>query len=171
MGKRIPSRFVIQADSLGKVIDMLELIAEGPMTDAEIADSLGMDKRQGAYYRSAAEAIALAEHRDGKTELSKLGWILVNKLTDRPDQKSFLRVVVLVNPLLRRVVDDLESAGEDGMRTSQIRRRITEYSDLSDETIDRRTKSVVQWLIFLKLARMEGDVLVLDGPLLDLKPK
>ncbi len=171
MKTRIPSKYVIQANKLENIIDMLESIAGGPKTDSEIASTLEIDKRQGTYHRMAAEAIGLIEYENEKAELTRLGLILVNMLVDSPDRISFLRVIVMINPLLRRIVDDLEIAGRDGLEVGEIEQLVIEYSGLGEETASRRTESIVKWLEFLKLAKPKGDSIILDIPLFALKSK
>lgn len=167
MKPRMPSKYVIQADKLGNIIDVLEAIAEGPMTDGEIAKSLEITRRQGTYYRMAAESIGLIRYKEEKAELSDLGRILVNRLMDRIEQKSFLRVVVMTNPLLREIVDELEKAGRSGLRVDEIEHLVSEYSDLGGKTVSRRTGSIVKWLVFLKLASTDGKTVVHDQPYLN----
>ncbi len=169
MTRTIPSRYIPQADSIGKILDILEELASGPANDDDLAGILGADRRQGTYYRLAAESIGLVESHDEKAHLTPRGSMLANKLVEGPEQIEFLRTVILVNPVLREVVGRLETAGPRGILFSEITNLLAEASGISETTAQRRSRTVVEWLKTLRLAKVRHDRVFLDRPLLHLR--
>jgi molybdenum cofactor biosynthesis enzyme len=62
----IPTAEVPQADSLEKVIETVCAISQGHLSHQEIAHQLGVQDRQGRYYRLAAEILKLVSKTTSK---------------------------------------------------------------------------------------------------------
>lgn len=147
----LPNIPVPQADDLDKVFEVAELVANGADTALEIAERLGMVKRQGFYYTAAAEQLDLVSRdEDGVFSLTNEGYRYVQGGEKRRDIR---RDIVLGSPLVKYL------AGQLGIQRTRQARNVPELlsdtafvagaledTGLSTETALRRAYTVRAWM-------------------------
>lgn len=137
----------LQADSLERVISLLEHLVLYPMSTAEIAQLMNFKERQSDYYFHAGAYLGLFEKKqttEGKViRLTKLG-LQVHQL---PYKERQLKIVSLI--LQHRIFYDLFSAViEKGVfpTKEEIIEKMMTYQVCSIKLMRRRSSSVSGWL-------------------------
>lgn len=143
---------VPQANSPERVILTVDAVADGCETSREIAEALGVDPRQGAYYASAAASLGLIER-------AGYGWWALSPDGEKAAQSSTSDLVRLLdehlasNPHVTTFIERGEEvlAKEWGSR-----------GDIGPETIARRVSTICSWAEYAtsddetKLARLSA---------------
>ncbi|RYJ38930.1 DUF262 domain containing protein [Flavobacterium anhuiense] len=149
---RISITQVPQADELNKVINTVEAIYNGCVTDLQIADYVGFTDRQGRYYRLAAEILGLVENNKNNANLTPLGTELI-VLDDQHRQKK-IRTILKDNELFKSVLKFIESSNE-GKKRNEILNYLGNLIEGAESTIARRLFTIINWLL-------SSDLIVLD---------
>jgi hypothetical protein len=137
-----------QANTLGRVVDVVNAVAAGHTSSVDLARELGCVERQGRYYRKAAVNLRLVKESAGHFALTGLGRKLVNAAGDPYRQQRVLRQAILKNPALKALHAELgRGRSFDGLVEWLARR-----SDLNQKTASRRLESIVNWLTYAGLA-------------------
>ena len=152
-GTKIP---FIQANSMERVISLLENMYENPMTSQQIAELMDFDPRQSDYYYNAGKYLGLFEKRreNGQilTGLTPLGQ-KVFKLNYKERQLKLVSLI-LEHQIFAEFFDELAETGalpdkkavEDEMRRLRV---------CGEGQIVRRASSVQRWLKWiLNLTRL-----------------
>lgn len=153
----LKSNNVPQADILADVIKTVEYVKlhKGCTYDS-IATHIGKGGRQGRYYRKAAQILGLIDnHRN-------YAWIL-------DDGESFLKLgsAARYDFLKKRIMDlkvfelTVKLISDNPGCTEDDVYKLLYQQGITDNTAHRRTKSVVNWLVELKVIRWSGDSLFL----------
>jgi hypothetical protein len=128
-----------QADSLERVIDLVEALAHGEQS------LYGFSERQAGYYLNAARYLGLVE-RDGLS-LSRAGQQFV--LAGRHARHIQLLQAMLQRPVLREALGFWEGNGE--LPTpAQVQEWLTEHTPLGGTTLRRRAGTVLSWLRWVR---------------------
>lgn len=139
-----------QADSLERIINLVENLVERPWTKNELAEEFGFDERQSDYYGNAAGFLGLAQRIDkGTWEATKQAEALF-KLPFK-ERNLAIAKIVLENDVFRQ---SYLLAREEGsipsndslltlLRESEAGKRI------SGSTLPRRTGTIKGWLRWL----------------------
>lgn len=133
-----------QADRLDVVAAVVDAVAGGGLTAAEVADAIGMSGRQGAYYPHAAADLGYLEPVAGT---SPVEW----QLTDRGEEFLSLdpagKVADLVEAVNALHYVETYTATDDG--TALL---VEELSSVgySDETAHRRAQTISAWVAFVR---------------------
>ena len=98
----IKSEEIPQADSLDNVLVTAEAVSKGKTSFQTIAKALGLDTRQGRYYRKAAEILGLIKNYRNFSVLTPLGHKIVT--ADRAEQQQILKNQVLGLPIVQIVL-------------------------------------------------------------------
>ena len=160
---KIPSKDVIQADSPERVMMTIDAVARGARDDTAIAAAIGgLDKRQGRYYRRAAEVLGFmvrdANHRSVVTPAGKE---FAN--ADQDLKRALFTQAVLSNPLFQRLLPFLEAKGATGVTRDEMEMFLNAVADLgATSMVERRVSSYLGWLVKLGLAKIVGKRWVLD---------
>ena len=147
-GTKIP---FIQANSMERVISLLENLYENPMTSQQIAELMDFDIRQSDYYYNAGRYLGLFEKKreDGQvlTRLTALGQ-RVFRLNYKERQLKLVSLM-LEHQIFAEFFDRMAEAGE-----------IPDQTDIADEMrrlhvcgegqIVRRASSVYRWLGWIR---------------------
>ena len=148
----------IQADSLERVISLLENMYDNPMNDEEIADLMHfgsninngrLSYRQSQYYYNAGKYLGLfekdkTEDYETKSVLTTLG----NKIYKLQYKERQLKLVELIleHKIFAEFFDKtLENCGELPDNKA-IQKRMKELNVCNDSQIERRAMSVKSWL-------------------------
>lgn len=141
-------RPVPQANNLDAVCAVVDAVADGCSTAAEIASAIAMVGRQGAYYPNAAADLGLVEAIAGAAgaewQLSELGATFVG-LEPAAKADALGDAIAGVS-----YVDTYFGAGG----ADQLRQEWGAL-DLGDETIERRIATIRAWAEFFSLPTAE----------------
>jgi len=145
-----PDDIVPQANSPEKIILTVDAVADGCATNKEIAEALGVDPRQGAYYATAARHLGLVEKAGpGYWTLTADGIAAAQSSTE--DLVHMLDKHLDKNHHVNTYID----GGEEAL--------IAEWStrgDIGPETMARRATTISSWAEYetssfeTKLARL-----------------
>ncbi len=153
---RIPSKEVPQANRLDLILKLVCDNKDWPVDASQIAKLLGYDKRQGAYYGSAASILGLLKK-------TKSGWTISDrgqgfcKLSKEQKQDVLLSFVVEV-PSVSLLLKAVESSGVDGILPEELSRILSKSTDLDSTTMLRRVHSIIAWLIQVGLVCKFSDL-------------
>lgn len=136
----------IQADSMDRIISMLENMYDNPMTTLEISELMQFELRQSNYYYNAGRYLGLfikSKNSRSLVELTNLG-----KDIYRMDYKK--RQLTIVSLILRHKIfadffDYMIKNGEQPPKSS-IKNKMREYNVCNEGQIERRATSVNSWL-------------------------
>lgn len=143
---------VPQADELPKVIATVEAVFNDYKTDQQIADYVGFTDRQGRYYRLAAVILGLLENDNNNATLTQLGEELI--VLDETHRLKKLRTILKDNELFRRITNYIES-NESGVNRAELSSFLSENIEGADSTIARRLFTVINWLIYSSLVKLD----------------
>ncbi|BBM35228.1 type II restriction enzyme [Pseudoleptotrichia goodfellowii] len=135
----------VQADSMDRVVSLLENLYENPMTKFEIAELMNFEERQSDYYFNAGKYLGLFEK--GENKLRKLT-TLGNKIFKLSYKERQLKLVELIlehrifNELFDTIIKTGEFPDKEEVMNKMYKLNICE----SRETISRRAGSVLGWL-------------------------
>ena len=134
-----PDDIVPQANSPEKIILTVDAVADGCSTSKEIAEALGVDPRQGAYYATAARHLGLVE-RAGQSHWTLTADGIAAAQSSTEDLVHLLDKHLEKNPHIAIYTD----GGEQAL--------IDEWSmrgDIGDETMARRATTIRSWAEYL----------------------
>ena len=134
----------IQADSLERVISLLEHLAIYPMDTEEIAQLMNFKERQSDYYYHAGHYLGLFIKKTGKrVYLTSLGW----EVYRLPYKKRQLKLVSLI--LQHQIFHDFFAYVIDKKQMptkKEVVEKMLVYHVCSEDTAKRRASSVLDWL-------------------------
>ena len=143
-GTKIP---FIQANSMERVISLLENMYENPMTSQQIAELMDFDPRQSDYYYNAGKYLGLFEkHRESGqilTGLTALGQ-KVFRLNYKERQLKLVSLI-LEHQLFAEFFDELAETGEMPDK-KDIENEMRRLKVCGEGQIVRRASSVQGWL-------------------------
>lgn len=142
-----------QADSLPRLINLLELLDERPMRRDEITAAYAFDARQTNYYTDAGRYLGLLEkHKEGQAiayRLSSRGQQLM-RLEHRTRQMTIAAAILqhrAFHEVLRRYL--MTSAWPDRGAIVDIMRESGLYQVTSENTYGRRASTIRGWLLWI----------------------
>lgn len=142
---------VPQADVFPRVVDLLGLAqANGFLTFEQIAEVYIFTGRQADYYQNAGRFLGLLEKRKDPVSNKNIYTLTDEgtRIMKMPSRQKFLALAgkILTNPIfsrtLRRYLDD----GEQPSIPEVFQIMKEERVPLSDETIERRARTVLGWV-------------------------
>ena len=137
----------IQANSMDRIINLLENMYENPMTSQQIAELMDFLPRQSDYYFNAGKYIGLFKKKtDDKqvvVELTALG----NKVFKLNYKERQLKLVSLIleHKIFAHFFDTVIESGELP-DTADIEKMMRELNVCNEPQINRRASSVYGWL-------------------------
>ena len=148
--KKEPDVTFIQANSFDKVISLIENLDENGLSEMEVADLFGFDRRQSGYYYNACKYLRLVKKDtfEGETKifLTNRGKSLKN-MSYKKRQLSYVEFILehkIYNDLFKITLN----LGEIPEK-SYIIKKMKELSLCSDSLLDRRSSSVKGWLSWI----------------------
>jgi hypothetical protein len=145
---RIKGSEVPQADRLERVIAVTLAVANGARTDLEISGAIG-ERRDGRYYRRAAENLGFITNHQNDSHLTERGSLIVENPT--------IANPVLISSVLQQNVFQILIPFLEVHRLGVSRLQVVDYlaplfhNELAYTTVDRRTSSMLKWLLTLGL--------------------
>lgn len=134
-----------QADDLDKVIDLVRFAGQGILETEDLCSIFSFVPRQAGYYRNAARYLELI---DANNQVTSLGARLVDE-THRVNRTELLVKSMISKPVFLEALLHLKSKNFDPASVNSIpieRMVVASRSDLSGDTIRRRSETVRQWL-------------------------
>lgn len=135
-----------QADSLGRVLDVIAASCSGPRVDEEeLGRIFGITARQGFYYANAAVWLGMTYKIGGWIRPTGLG-CRINGMDDEADRLGCLAEAVVGKPVFAEAARHLAAFGELpdlAAVTSWVR---AEDNKVNDQTAQRRAQTVVSWI-------------------------
>lgn len=126
---------VPQANSPEKVVLSVDALADGCATNVDVAEKLGVDRRQGSYYLTAARHLGLVEPAGGgRWTLTADGVVAAN--ADNRTLTALLDSRLAANPHVGEFLD----GGEEALVESWSAR-----GDIGEETVARRVSTIRAW--------------------------
>lgn len=139
-----------QADDVSKYEQILELMAEGPVSKQSLADHFEFDERQSDYYGNALRFLGLAVRTNpGEINLSSLGSNYI-KAEGRERREILIRQMSQLE-CFRWLVksENFDSRNFDRSKLFPIMERDFEHifeSDASESVIRRRASTIISWV-------------------------
>ena len=139
-----------QADDVSKYEQILELMAEGPVSKQSLADHFEFDERQSDYYSNALRFLGLAVRTNpGEINLSSIGSDYI-KAEGRERKEILIRQMSQLESFRWLVkMDDFDSRNFDRSKLFPIMERDFEHifeADASESVIRRRASTIVSWV-------------------------
>lgn len=149
-----------QADRMSRIINLIELLYEKPMTKQEITSQYAFDERQTNYYTDAGRYLGLIDKTHDENgrilfRLSPLGQHIM-KLEYRERQLAVV-TRILMHRVFHETLKLYFQCGEipDKRTVIQIMKRSGLYHVESDTTYLRRSSTVIGWIRWV-LGLIEG---------------
>ena len=133
----------IQADSLERVISLLEHLAIHPMGTGDIAQLMNFKERQSDYYYHAGHYLGLFIKKEQAVYLTSLG----RKVYQLPYKKRQLKLVSLI--LEHQIFHDFFAyviSRNQMPSRKEIIEKMLQYHVCSESVVSRRSGSVISWL-------------------------
>ena len=140
-----------QADRMSRIVNLIELLNEKPMTIQDIAQEYAFDERQSYYYTSAGLYLGLVSKgcdEDGNILylLSALGNHIMN--LEYKERQLAIVAQILMHKVFNETLKIHLQCGEMPNKHSiiQIMKQSSLYNVDSDSTYERRSSTVTGWV-------------------------
>ena len=138
----------VQANSMERIISLMENLYDNPMTTQEIAEFMSFEKRQADYYFHAGRYLGLFQKikdEDNNTLviLTQLGEKIF-RMTYKQRQLTFVKLI-LEHKIFMEFFDKAFKKGELA-QINEIKLRMTELNVCGEGQLHRRAGSVRSWL-------------------------
>ncbi len=138
----------VQADSFERVISLLEILYNNPMTPEQVAEHMDFDIRQSDYYFNAGRYLGLFEKKTENHQivigLTKLGEEIF-KLNYKPRQLKLVHLI-LQHEVFAAAFDRMIATSEIPDKDFVIEVLTNSRIINSEATIKRRAGSIIGWL-------------------------
>lgn len=140
-----------QADKMSRIINLIELLHEKPMTKQDITSKYAFDERQTNYYTDAGRYLGLVEKEhtsDGDIlfRLSERGSHIMG--LEYKERQLAIAEQILMHRVFNQMLKRHLKCGEmpDRQTTIQIMKNSNLYRVESDSTYARRSSTVIAWI-------------------------
>lgn len=147
---------VPQANKIANVSSVVDAIADGCYSSAEIGEAVGMCGRQGAYYPHAAHTLGLVERVSG---MDGAGWQLTDTGAAFVGLDAGDRVDYLCGAISE--IDWIATYVNEGL--DALRAEWSFEQDLGATTIDRRLATISSWIAFWTDTRVEQTKMIAEA--------
>jgi hypothetical protein len=137
-----------QADKIEKIIQFPPRIAEGYDTSGKMRGVFGFTLRQSSYYRHAAEILGLVRNDRNRYKLTNKG----EEYLKLPAKKksSFICKMILEFPIINSLFLEVSSDPRKVITRQDIVRLLKRRSDLTGDTLFRRTRTIISWFKWIR---------------------
>ena len=154
------TREIPQADTLENVVDTVFFVAKGFDSFQLIAKKLGLTKRQGRYYRLAAELLGLIKRpKRNRAVLTQLGKDFLD--ANNQEKRSILFEQVFKIPIIQTVIGLLVGAKGSILQEEVSNILIEAIKESTQQMIKRRLKTILSWLLSLGIVTQNGSLIKL----------
>lgn len=144
-----------QADTISRVINLVELLKDNPMSKSSITSKYAFDTRQTNYYTDAGRYLGLIQKycvnndNDIRFKLSEKGCCIMN-LPYRERQLAIASQILQHRPFRETLRLHLQNGVmPDKKIISQIMKDSNLYGVASDSTYTRRASTVMNWVSWI----------------------
>lgn len=138
-----------QADRIEKVMQTVEAVNEGAVTENQIAEAIGFTDRQARYYRHAAEVLGFIINKSNNATVTETGKELAN--SNLEFRKTLLTKAIFQNSLFKEIIKYFEQnelgVSEDDAKSFLL----TILDNDAHATVSRRIKTVLSWLEYIEV--------------------
>ena len=139
----------VQADSMDRIVSLLEKLYNNPMTTQEIAEYMSFEKRQADYYFNAGRYLGLFQKVKDEDDNSTVVLLtpLGEKIFKMPYKQRQLSLVkqILEHKIFMEFFDKAFECGEIA-QINDIKKRMAELNVCGESELHRRAGSVRSWL-------------------------
>ncbi len=159
----IPTNDIPQADNLDLVVRTVQAVGRGARADHDIADAVGgYDRRQGRYYRRAAEILGFIEKsRQNTSVLTPDGEQFLRSRVGSREQ--LLAKAVLRSRVIQRVIPLLEETRVQGLSRQALLNFMDHVTATTPSMVGRRLSTIVHWLARTRIVQERAGRLFLQG--------
>lgn len=143
-----------QANSMARIINLIELLAEHPMTKNSITEKYAFNARQTNYYTDADRYLGLIEKfhsQDGNIifQLSRLGRHIMS--LDYRERQLAIVTQILKHKAFHDSLEICLRTGEipDKNKVIEIMKSSNLYQVGSDSTFFRRASTIIRWITWI----------------------
>lgn len=143
-----------QANDLEKVTSVVDAIDNGANTSSGIAQSFGLDDRQGNYYGNAAEYLGLVERSEGMDNATEYALTENGKAVRdaKPSERvTMIREMVNSTPVMKAYV-------ESGRDKAKLEEYIRDSGNYESSVASRRAASIVSWDKMMNSGNFENEI-------------
>jgi hypothetical protein len=137
-----------QADKIEKIIQFPLRIAEGFDTSEKMKGVFGFTLRQSSYYRHAAEILGLVRNDRYRYKLTDKGEEYLKLPAEK--KSSFICKLILEFPIINSIFLDISSDPKKVISKQDIIQLLKRRSDISGDTIFRRTRTITSWFKWIR---------------------
>lgn len=160
MTAKLDSSDIPQANRLSKVLQTVQAVHEGHISDKQIASFIGYTPRQARYYRRAAEILGFIKTSNNQSTLTESGLDFIAALHTTPNHLELLKPYVLQIPIIREVLENFQDkANVTNVEFLEALIQISGF-DRNETTASRRLSTFIAWLNQIGLltkAEIDGD--------------
>lgn len=132
-----------QANSLARVINLCELLQEGPLGAAEITEEYEFTPRQTRYYAGAAQYLELVTEDSRSWSLTQFGTVVMNAA--RNDRNIEIIKALLRHQVFHSVLSKTLESNKVPDQDSIMKIMIASNLGLGAKTLKRRAGTVMSW--------------------------
>jgi len=142
--RRLESKDIPQADSLENVRRIIDAVADGSKTKADVSDRTGINPRHVLYGLHTARVLGfLVEEEGGGFGVSELGKTLRNAAAGSAEEREAFRKSIQDSDIIGAIAPAILSDKPPTQDT--ITKQIVKLSGLSDSTAGRRAQTLISW--------------------------
>lgn len=134
---------VPQADNLDKVRRVVDAVAKGATSIAEVHRATYVSPRHVGYYLNAARTLDLVREAESGWVVTAMGSRLASTHPGSEDENEALRSAIRSSPILTVLAANLLAA--KGPTPSALAKRISAAAELSSKTAERRAGTLLRW--------------------------
>lgn len=142
--RRLESKDIPQADSLENVRRIIDAVADGSKTKADVSDRTGINPRHVLYGLHTARVLGfLVEEEGGGFGTTELGNALRNDPAGSAEERETFRKSIQDSEIIAAIAPAILSDKPPTQDT--ITKNIVKLSGLSDSTAGRRAQTLISW--------------------------
>jgi hypothetical protein len=142
--RRLESKDIPQADSLENVRRIIDAVADGSKTKADVSDRTGINPRHVLYGLHTARVLGfLAEEEGGGFGTTDLGKALRSNAAGSAEEREAFRKSIQDSDIIGAIAPAILS--DKPPTQDSITKQIVKLSGLSDSTAGRRAQTLISW--------------------------
>ena len=142
--RRLESKDIPQADSLENVRRIIDAVADGSKTKADVSDRTGINPRHVLYGLHTARVLGfLVEEEGGGFGTTELGKALRNHAAGTAEERETFRKSIQDSDIIGAIAPAILT--DKPPTQDSITKQIVKLSGLSDSTAGRRAQTLISW--------------------------
>jgi hypothetical protein len=159
--RRLESKDIPQADSLENVRRIIDAVADGAKTKADVSERTGINPRHVLYGLHTARVLGFLVEEEGGFGPTAAGKALRDNAAGSPEERETFRKSIQDSEIINAIAPQILT-GKPPTQDA-ITQKIVKLSGLSDSTAGRRAQTLVSWRTQL-LAAQEGGAQPAEAP-------